>query len=453
MTAATVLQRGANTSLAGASTSKVLVALGWGQLPAGFEVDASTFLLKSDSKVRGDADMIFYNNPRNAENSVEALTNAAAAGGADAQVFELDLAQMPQTIEKVAFTVTIDQAKARGQSFGQLTSAYARVVDPAAKAELARFELPLAGTSEAALVFAEVYRRNGVWKFRAVGQGFNGGLAPLAQSYGIDVADDAPAAANRAPAAAPTRNSRLVNLEKKLISLERKDPQLVSLTKNAAVSLEKKGLLEHQAKVALCLDISGSMSHLYSSGAVAALVQRVLALALRFDDDGDIDVFLFGKDPYEYGAVDAGSYRDFVPNMRGRYALEGGTYYGKAVKMIREHYAGDASFGHLPVYVMFVTDGDTMDNAVTEKQLKEASREAIFWQFMAIGEKKRGLFGSGASFPFLEKLDNLKGLAVDNANFFQVESPTAPSDEEMYDLLMDEYPDWLKAARKKGILA
>lgn len=130
------------------------------------------------------------------------------------------------------------------------------------------------------------------------------------------------------------------------------------------------------------------MSGFYRSGAIVTLVQRILALGLRFDDDGEIDVFLFGADAHDYGSVGVEDYRHFAPTMQHRYPLEGGTNYGRAIALIRRHYQRDLQAGRQPVYVMFVTDDETQDRAESKRQIWDASREPIFWQFMALGQSK-----------------------------------------------------------------
>jgi hypothetical protein len=302
--------------------------------------------------------------------------------------------------------------------------------------------------TETALILAELYQRNGAWKVRVVGQGFNGGLAALATHLGVDISEPEQTAPPPVSPPAPALSPSQISLEKRMVSLEKKDKELLSLVKKVSVSLEKKRLLTDRAKVALCLDISGSMSSLYRSGKIDTLVRRVMAMGYRFDDDGEIDVFLFGANVHEWGAIGVDDYRTFVKDMQRRHPLEGGTKYGAAIERIRSFYARNNPEG-LPVYVMFVTDGGTDDKSKTEKELRAASAEPIFWQFMAIGAT--GIF-SGARFEFLEKLDELTGRKVDNANFFQVADPAAPSDEEMFELMMGEYPDWLKAAQAARIL-
>ncbi len=254
---ATTLQRGGNVALSGAlSGGRALVALDWTpRSPAGMEVDASAFLLKPDGKVRSDGDMVFYNQPRSPEGAVELLADGRAAGADDAKVFRLDLGGMPAAIDKVAFTVTIHDGAARRQNFGMLSGAVIRVADADRGTEICRFELPLSGSSETAMIFGEVYRRGSEWKFRAVGQGFTGGLGPLATSFGVDVGDStappapgpavppppmppappasaAPPAAPPSPAAPPAAPPKPgINLSK--VTLEKKG-QSVSLEKRAS---------------------------------------------------------------------------------------------------------------------------------------------------------------------------------------------------------------------------
>lgn len=196
MSSPVTLQQGANAALQAVAPGmqECLVALAWTPgRPAGVEVDASAFLLKADGKVRSDDDMVFYNNPRSTEGHVEALMDASAAGGQDAKVFAVDIAALADEVEKIAFTVTIHEGVERGQSFASLNEAKIRLVEPGTVKELVSFTLPLEGSKETAMIFGELYRRNGEWKFRAVGQGFHGGLGPLAENFGVDVSAPAPA--------------------------------------------------------------------------------------------------------------------------------------------------------------------------------------------------------------------------------------------------------------------
>ena len=165
---------------------------------------------------------------------------------------------------------------------------------------------------------------------------------------------------------------------------------------------KKVNLEKHRAKVALCLDISGSMSSSYSSGKIQSLAEQILALGCNFDENGAIDIFLFGAKVHNAGEMNIDNFANFIGQIQQKYPLEGGTYYGKAMSMIREFYFPfskgqvrntplNSSF---PVYVMFVTDGAPSDGPNAENQLKWSSYEPIFWQFMAIGKSKKDVICS-----------------------------------------------------------
>ncbi|MEJ7804654.1 MAG: VWA domain-containing protein, partial [Telluria sp.] len=180
------------------------------------------------------------------------------------------------------------------------------------------------------------------------------------------------------------------------------------------------------------------------------------------DDDGEIDVFLFGAKVHQPAPMSLSNAGTYIKNVIARHPLEGDTRYGRAIEAVRTFYFPDGAAnkapGALPVYVMFVTDGSTSDQPLTEKQLRQSSHEPIFWQFMGIGKgrksKSKRLFAfADSDFPFLEKLDELDGRLIDNANYFSVASPDEHGDTELYDLLMAEYPGWLKLAKQHGVLA
>lgn len=397
----------------------------------GADVDVSVFLVGPNGKVRSDADMCFYHQP-SAENGALMQQHADASSAR----FQLDLARLPDSVDKAIITATIHNN----------TANFGRVASIAISAGGVEGQIPCAGKTESALILAEIYRRQGAWKLRIVGQGFNGGLAPLAQHLGVDIAEDAQPDPQPATPLVPSSSS--IRLEKKLIDLQKKDPKMVDLVKKVQVALDKRPLLTDRAKVVLCLDISGSMAPLYKNGAIDTLVQRIMALGYRFDDDGDIDVFLFGEQVHTWGALGVDTYRTFVKDMTRKHRLESSTRYGRAMETIR-NWARATNPEGLPIYVMFVTDGGTDDKPKTRKELLEASKEPIFWQFMAIGAKSKF---APARFEFLENLDTLTGRTVDNANAFQVADPAAPSDEEMFELMMAEYPIWLEEAEKAGVL-
>ena len=187
------LQKGGNVNLSkeAPTMTKMIVGLGWDVRAtdgAAFDLDAVAFVLGADGKVRKDTDFVFFNNKQNAEGSVaHGGDNRTGAGDGDDETIVVDLTKMPAHAEKVAVCVVIYDADSRRQNFGQVSRAYVRVINDAGQQEIARYDLSEDGSTEAAMIFGEVYRYNGEWKFKAVGQGFNGGLGPLAASYGVNV--------------------------------------------------------------------------------------------------------------------------------------------------------------------------------------------------------------------------------------------------------------------------
>lgn len=187
------LSKGGNVSLSkeAPGLSKILIGLGWDVRAtdgAQFDLDASVFLVAATGKVRSDADFVFYNNLKSADGSVEHTgDNRTGEGDGDDEAVKVSLDSVPADVDKIVVAVTIDQADSRSQSFGQVSSAFIRVVNDSNGIELARYDLSEDSSTETAMVFGEVYRNGAEWKFRAVGQGFAGGLSPLAQSFGVNI--------------------------------------------------------------------------------------------------------------------------------------------------------------------------------------------------------------------------------------------------------------------------
>lgn len=207
------------------------------------EIDVSAFVLTASGKVASDDDMIFYGQRADKSGSVRLTdTNRVAPGGTNESSFEFDLRRLPASADKVAITGTINDAQAKRVSFTDVASLVVSVIRAGTTA--VTFDVPVNGMSEAALILGELYKRNGQWKFRAVGQGFNGGLKPLAEGFGVKIDDDPapqakPTAAPTPPPAAPPRAAP--------ISLSK-----VTLTKaQPKISLAKKGASFGEIKVNL----------------------------------------------------------------------------------------------------------------------------------------------------------------------------------------------------------
>ena len=192
------LKKGGKVSLAKvaqdagiASLTKVMIGLGWdtNKYDGGsdFDLDASAFLLNDAGKTPSGSEICFYNQetfPGVHYNG----DNRTGAGEGDDETIDVDLTAVAPNIQKISFTVTIDQADVRGQNFGQVSNAFVRVVDAVTGTELVRYDLGEDYSVETAVVVAELYRHNGEWKFSAVGSGFSGGLAALCQNFGVELA-------------------------------------------------------------------------------------------------------------------------------------------------------------------------------------------------------------------------------------------------------------------------
>ena len=172
-----------------AALDKITVGLGWDvnryDGGADFDLDAAAFMLGNTGKVRSEADFIFYNNKKGP--GVEHTgDNRTGAGEGDDEQIKVVLSQIPADVEKISFTVTIDQADTRNQNFGMVENSFIRIVDDATGTELIRYDLGEDFSVETAIVVAELYRNNGEWKFNAIGAGFAGGLKALCGNFGID---------------------------------------------------------------------------------------------------------------------------------------------------------------------------------------------------------------------------------------------------------------------------
>ena len=174
-----------------------LVGLGWdtNRYDGGydFDLDASTFLLGENGKLQRDEDFVFYNNLEGRDGAVvHTGDNRTGEGEGDDEVIMIDFTKLPDDIKKIAICVTIHEAEKRGQNFGQVSNAYIRIVKLADESDevgepVLRFDLEEDFSIETALVVAEIYKRNGEWKFNAVAAGYQGGLAAIVRSFGGDV--------------------------------------------------------------------------------------------------------------------------------------------------------------------------------------------------------------------------------------------------------------------------
>ncbi|EOU6465996.1 VWA domain-containing protein, partial [Escherichia coli] len=377
------------------------------------------FMLNAEGKVTGDADFIFYNNLSAAGGSVKLNPGHQYA------VVHFALDQIPDTIQKIAITMVID---------GSDTISGLAQLKLSAESQ-ATFFVDLNGRTEKAVIMGEVYRYQGNWKLRALGQGFNGGLEPLAVSYGVDVE----------PAAEVVPQPARISLEKKL---EGKAPALISLAKKASISLAKHKLDTVEARVAFVLDASGSMTGQFKKGHVQAVLDRIAVLSVQFDDDGTMDVWGFAERHKKYPDVtldNLDGYIAAIQNTGKRSAWEilpglGGTNNEPPVMNEVIDYFKDST---LPVFVVCITDGGISKTREIKEAIRRSANYPVFWKFVGLG---------GSNYGILERLDTFSDRRVDNSNFFAIDNFAHIKDEELYEKLLEEFKDWLGLAKKEGII-
>ncbi|MET8284961.1 VWA domain-containing protein [Streptomyces sp. NPDC005132] len=471
----TSMSKGANLPVA---VGAVRAVLGWTGGPGAPDADASALLLGADGRVRDDGDFVFYNQPRHASGAVRHLGKRRDAG-ATTDTVEVDLRSLEPEIERVVLGASAD-----GGTFGQLSGLTLRLLDAGTRREFARFDME--ATTETAFIGGELYRRGGEWKFRAIGQGYASGLAGLATDFGISVDEEpglpasapgtppvgVPAAAPApptpqappaprtppvppappAPQVPPASASRSSKGEERLPVDMRK--RLSLRKKQVAVSLRKHGAEGVTARVVLILDASGSMSFLYAKGVVADVVERMAAVAAQLDDDGAMQAWTFASHAARLPDLTLGELPEWLKlhvrvgelslfrrSKKPRKGLLAQNEEQKAIAevrtYVREHPAAD------PTLVLFFSDGGVYRNNEIERELREAVDEPIFWQFVGLGRSNYGV---------LERFDTLPGRRVDNVGFFAVDDIGGLPDPELYDRLLSEFPSWITAARREGIL-
>ncbi len=373
--------------------------------------DFCCFGVDANDRLSDDRYMIFYNQTVSPKGEI-----AYSSSGTSAK-FRVNLADMPVSISKLVFTASIDGNTTMG-NINSHTFSLSQNGKTALRLNLSGADF----SKEKAIITVEIYRKE-TWRINAVARGFDGGLGDLLRSYGGE---------EETETASPK-----VSLEKKL----EQAPQLVSLAKPLTVELKKRNLLDITARVALVMDISGSMSGRYSNGTVQEIVNKILPLAVQFDDDGELDFWYYGTSPRRMPSVNLQNYTSAVPeNWRNLRRELGGSNNEVAVmgEVCREYENTD-----IPAYVIFVTDGGVANANKIRKTLQKASEMPVFWQFVGVG---------GSNYGILENLDTMEGRYVDNANFFALDDFRTVPDSELYSRLLNEFPQWLKEIRQKNMI-
>ena len=428
-------------------------------LTAPFNADISCFGLDNQEKLSNEAYMIFYNQKSSPQNEIELISESPNAK------FIINLSKLPETITKLVFTAAIDADVSA--TMKQLSNFQFKMNE---------MSFDLSGddfNEEKAIMIVEFYKKDNVWRLGANGQGFNGGLEDILKHFGGSVESNQ-TPSQEIPLVVPTVQPQKISLEKRF---EEKAPQLVSLAKKATISLEKNGLAKVKAKCAFVIDASGSMTGQYTSGQVQQTLNRVFPLGVHFDDDEELETWAFALKSKKLNNITFNNYQEYVnkedfgwnhwmSDLNCAYNNEpaviidvikhftgltppefkverkGFLGLGEKVISVSEEFATKID-NKVPVVILFISDGGVAHNEYIEYLIKWSSTLPIFWQFIGIG---------GSNYGALEKLDNLSGRYVDNADFFSIDKLNDITESELYDKMMGEFPNWLKAAHSKGLI-
>ncbi|MFC8829123.1 VWA domain-containing protein [Streptomyces sp. NPDC057137] len=243
---------------------------------------------------------------------------------------------------------------------------------------------------------------------------------------------------------APLAGGPAISLRK----VEETAPALVEHYRAAGVSLRKHGMSGQRAAVYLVLDYSGSMREYYQDGSVQAFADRVLGLSANLDDDGVVPVVFFSTDIDAETDIALADHRGRIDRIVAGLGHMGKTSYHLAMDAVIDHYLDSGSTA--PALVVFQTDGGPINKLAAERYLCKAAELPLFWQFVGFGNKR------SSQFNFLSKLDELavpQKRSVDNVGFFHAgPDPREVPDDVLYDRLVAEFPQWLGAARARGIV-
>ena len=237
--------------------------------------------------------------------------------------------------------------------------------------------------------------------------------------------DNADTIVNKQSPATAT-SSNVIDMSK---SAENLSNVLIDMSKGGKIDMTK-----HMARVALAMDYSGSMSNLFANGSIQDVITRLLPIALKFDDNGELESWLFSDNKEKLDAVTINNYKNYVKKvmMYARMTM-GGTNYAPVLKDIVKYYK-DVEPSEIPAFIIFITDGENWDTEQTNRIVKELSNYNMFVQFIGIGNE---------NFKYLKSLDDMRGRKYDNTGFTAVKDMNQMTDEELYTEILRQYKNWL----------
>ncbi len=416
-------------------------------LNSNLELDMSCFGVDENDNLSDDRYFIFYNQLSSPEGAIKKENNK--------DTFYIDFSLLPKTIKKIILSISIDGNGNIKEVINEGTIKFSNEKEVVANFNFKGQEY----TTEKSIVLLEIYLKDNIWRSNIIASGFNGGLGDILRNYGGEEAKPEekiePVIVNATPKEVKKEipkneeteqikvNKGFLEKKKKVetIVLE-KAPHLIDLTKKVTVTLEKKNLQNVIAKVVVVLDRSGSMYRQYRDGDVQRAMNKLLPIALMFDDDGELDAWAFAQKSIHLSSINLDNINDYLINEKdgwNRWDIGGVNNEPVVMEDIIDMYEKS----NQPVYIIFISDGGIYKKGPIKKLLIKSSSKPIFWQFVGIG---------GSDYGILEELDTMKKRVVDNANFFAIDNIDALSDEELYEKLLNEFPKWLKEAKDKNII-
>lgn len=416
-------------------------------LNSNFELDMSCFGVDENDNLSDDRYFIFYNQLSSPEGAIKKENNK--------DTFYIDFSLLPKTIKKIILSISIDGNGNIKEVINEETIKFSNEKEVVASFNFKGQEY----TTEKSIVLLEIYLKDNIWRSNIIASGFNGGLGDILRNYGGEEAKPEEkvepvivnATSKEVKKEIPKNeetdqikvNKGFLEKKKKVetIVLE-KAPHLIDLTKKVTVTLEKKNLQNVIAKVVVVLDRSGSMYRQYREGDVQRAMNKLLPIALMFDDDGELDAWAFAQKSIHLSSINLDNINDYLINEKdgwNRWDIGGVNNEPVVMEDIIDMYEKSNE----PVYIIFISDGGIYKKGPIKKLLIKSSSKPIFWQFVGIG---------GSDYGILEELDTMKKRVVDNADFFAIDNIDALSDEELYEKLLNEFPKWLKEAKDKNII-
>ena len=416
-------------------------------LNSNLELDMSCFGVDENDNLSDDRYFIFYNQLSSPEGAIKKENNK--------DTFYIDFSLLPKTIKKIILSISIDGNGNIKEVINEGTIKFSNEKEVVASFNFKGQEY----TTEKSIVLLEIYLKDNIWRSNIIASGFNGGLGDILRNYGGEEAKPEekiePVIVNATPKEVKKEipkneeteqikvNKGFLEKKKKVetIVLE-KAPHLIDLTKKVTVTLEKKNLQNVIAKVVVVLDRSGSMYRQYREGDVQRAMNKLLPIALMFDDDGELDAWAFAQKSIHLSSINLDNINDYLINEKdgwNRWDIGGVNNEPVVMEDIIDMYENS----NQPVYIIFISDGGIYKKGPIKKLLIKSSSKPIFWQFVGIG---------GSDYGILEELDTMKKRVVDNADFFAIDNIDALSDEELYEKLLNEFPKWLKEAKDKNII-